>query len=379
MSRLMLPIIAVVLVGLAVGGVGLGIWALVEKEEARPAEKATSAAPEEEPDSSGSRSAPAAAETSPESLIRFGITEPPAKPDGAIRLATYNVANLFDGVDDPSLSGPNEDIDDEKPEAQLAALADTIRRLDADILALQEIESEQVITAFRGEYLADAGYAHLASIDAGDERGIEQAVLSRFPITSVENWPGRELGGVHPEEWGDDENYNAGEPIAFHRSPLRVRVEIPTQTGAGSYELTLYVVHAKSGGPGEYWRQAEASGLVPIVREQLASDPHANIAILGDFNAFLTDGSAQTIVAAGFTDALADVYERGPRFVTHESGRRIDHILVNANLGADLAHATGFVLGTPALPEGMDWREEWCPEGYASDHYPVAVDFRPAE
>ena len=29
------------------------------------------------------------------------------------------------------------------------------------------------------------GYEHIASVDAGDGRGIEQAVLSRFPVSGV--------------------------------------------------------------------------------------------------------------------------------------------------------------------------------------------------
>ncbi len=389
MSRIVLPVIAFVLVALAAAGVVLGLR--VQRGEASlPGDGGSdvSAAPGDgeaaaPAQGEGERSPPGAAPASPRtpaSLVRFGVTEAPAKREGTIRLATYNVENLFDGVDDPALSGRYEDIDDEKPEAELVAVAAAIRALDADVLALQEIESEAVITGFRDTYLSDMGYEHLASIDAGDERGIEQAVLSRFPITKVENWPRRELGGVHPEQWGDDVNYNAGAPIRFHRSPLRVDVEAPgTVTGGEPYGLTLYVVHAKSGGPGEYWRQAEAAALTEIIRAQLAAEPLANIAVIGDFNALLNDRSVQWIVWTGFHDALGASGVPGPAFVTHESGRKIDHILAHQNLLPEIVPGSGFVLGTPALPEGLDWRESWRPEGYASDHYPVAVDIRPLD
>lgn len=374
MSRVVLPVIAVLLVLTAAAGVVVGVRA----REKKPPAAETAAEGVEATVDPGEEATPARAGR--ESLVRFGVAEAPAKREGTIRLATYNVENLFDAIDDPALSGRYEDIDDEKPEAELVALAETIRRLDADILALQEIESEGVLRWFRESFIADLGYEHLASIDAGDERGIEQAVLSRFPITHVENWPRRELGGVHPEQWGDDVNYNAGAPIRFHRSPLRVDIEASgTATGGEPYALTLYVVHAKSGGPGEYWRRAEAAALAEIVGAHMAAEPRANIAIVGDFNAFLSDGSVQTIAGAGFADALGDVFERGPRFVTHESRRRIDYLLVNDALAPELLPGSGFVLGTPALPEGLDWREEWRPDGYASDHYPVAVDIRPSD
>ena len=183
----------------------------------------------------------------------------------------------------------------------------------------------------------------------------------------------------------DSRYWNAGEPITFHRSPLRVDIDIPPQSDADTtldndaYRLTLYVVHAKSGGPGEYWRLSEARGLANQIKLQLAAEPDANIAVLGDFNAFLSDESVQALIESGLTDALAAVADRSPRFVTHESGRRIDHILVNANLHPELVPASPFILGTPSLPEGLDWRQEWRPDGYASDHFPVTVELTPID
>ncbi len=401
-QKAVLALVAVVLVLAAVGGVvgGLALLDAAEEHDApagiaeasaasapgvveRPA-AADPADPADQPESEADAGGNVADEMS---FVRFGITEPPARTPGAIRLATYNVENLFDDQDDPDLSGRYEDIDDTKPEAHLQALADTIRALDADVLALQEIESEAVIRWFRDTYLADLGYEYFASIDAGDERGIEQAVLSRFSIASVTNWPRHPLGGVHPEKWGTRENWNAGEPLTFHRSPMRVVVEIPQDTspggapggGAEPYRLTLYVVHAKSGRPGEYWRLAEARGLVNQIRQQLKDEPDANVVVLGDFNAFLGDESVRTFAAAGFGDAVVPPGQRDPRFTTHESGRRIDHILVNSNLQPELVAGSAFVLGTPSLPEGVSYREAWRPDGYASDHFPVAIEIVPVD
>jgi endonuclease/exonuclease/phosphatase family metal-dependent hydrolase len=374
--KALLLLVAIVLVLTALGGVVAGV--LFKPSSAEPERGARVVDPQ--PGAPAAEPAPAdtdeAAPTEgagldPASLIRHGVAEPPPKAPGTIRLATYNVENLFDDIDDPALSGRYEDIDDTKPEAHVRAVAEAIRRLDADILALQEVESESVVRALRDEHLAGMGYDHLVSIDAGDPRGIEQALLSRFPVSDVENWPRRPLAGMHPEKWGNAENWHAGEPITFHRSPLRVTVEIPGSGGG----LTLYIVHAKSGRPGEYWRIAEAEGLVTLLREA-GGTPGERIAILGDFNAFVRDPSVQVYAGAGFTDGLADVADGSDRFVTHHSGRRIDHILVNAELGGALVPGSGFVLGTPGLPEGFDWRDPWRPDGYASDHYPVAVDVR---
>lgn len=116
-----------------------------------------------------------------DAMRRFGVAQAPETTPGAIRVTTYNIENLFDDVDDPELTGDNDDIDDEKPLAELKAAARAIRLVDADVLCLQEVESLEALLAFRDAHLADMGYDHVVSIDAGTGRGIEQSVLSRFP------------------------------------------------------------------------------------------------------------------------------------------------------------------------------------------------------
>jgi len=306
--------------------------------------------------------------------VRFGAAEPAEKPPGTFRLASYNVENLFDAIDDPALSGRWEDMNSVKPESQLAGVADTIRRLDADVLALQEVESAQVLLWFRDTYLSGAGYEHHASIDAGDERGIEQGVLSRFPIVEATNWAGEVLGGTHPALFGDAENWYAGQTIKFHRSPLRVRVAVPGADGA--WTLTLFVVHHKSGRGGDYWRQAEAERTAELVAAELAADPRAPVAVLGDFNATPDETVDDHYLRAGLEDLFGARIPGDPRFVTHASGRTIDYILGSAGLAWRVAGGSRFILGTPVRAEGEDYRSTPAPEGYASDHFPVVVDVR---
>lgn len=330
---------------------------------------------------------------------RFGLREAKPKAEGAIRLANYNLLNLFDEVDDPAYSGREEDIDDAKPLEEREAAAKAIRAIDADVLAVQEIESRAALEWFVGEHLEGMGYAYVESIDVGDGRGIEQAVLSRFPIVDAQVWPGEALGGIHPDEWGRGENWEAGKPIAFRRSPLRVTVRVPEQgaagegnegAGGGAYELTLFVLHHKSGGPGGYWREKEAARIVQKAGEVVAADPHANVAIVGDFNCQPGEAPFEMYMEAGFVSALIAAAEASggavgkggrndPEWVTHESGRIIDHILVNSNLGAEIVDGSAFVYGTPARPEGSDWRRTPPPPGFASDHYPIVIDLIPKD
>mgnify|MGYP006424904095 CR=1 FL=1 len=308
-----------------------------------------------------------------ESLRRFGIADAPEKPAGTFRLTNYNIENLFDDHDDPSLSGRDEDIDDRKPDHELAAAALAIREIDPDILCLQEVESRQALDWFVERYLGGMGYEHIVSIDAGNSRGIENAVLSRHPIVHHENWPNKPLGGVHPEKYGDKPNWYAGEPIAFRRSPLRVDVEIPGGEGAEPWTLTMFVMHHKSGRYNDYWREAEARGTLKLIEEVQRRHPDRAITVLGDFNAQIGDTSVDLYLQNGFKDLFGDA-EPSDEIVTHESGRRIDMILANEPAYDRIRADEAFVYGTAARPASVDWREMATFKGYASDHYPVTVD-----
>lgn len=303
-------------------------------------------------------------------MRRFGVAEAPPKAPGSFRLCTYNVENLFDGVDDPAYSGDDEDLDDEKPAHELLAVARAIRAVDADVLCVQEIESLEALIAFRDAYLSGMGYDHVASLDAGSSRGIEQAVLSRYPIEHVENWPGKRLGGVHPEKYGSRDNWYAGEPLAFRRSPLRVDVRVPD--GADGELWTLLVVHHKSGRHSGYWREAEARGVLAVTEPVLALADRP-VVVLGDFNAEVDAESVKIYMKNGFRDLLRTRAGGRAAWVTHESGRRIDLVLGNETAFKRVA-SKGFTLGTPARPDGIDWRDLDTFEGYAADHYPTCVD-----
>ena len=318
--------------------------------------------------------------------VRVGDTAAHPRREGAIRLATYNIENLFDDRDDPSLSGKFDDWYDKdkglraKPATQQEAVAASIRKADPDIIGLEEIESYDALIEFREKYLADMGYVYAVSIDVGQERGIQQAVLSRFPIRQATVWPNMPLGGVHPENYGTGKNWYAGEPILYRRSPLYVRIEVPANAAGNAkpYELDLFAIHHKSGRYNDYWRDKEAARLVEMIKDIEKADPTRNIAVMGDFNASPEDKCVQMYIDAGMHHVI-DRTTTDPKTTTHSSGRSIDFILVNQALAKEIVPNSAFVLGTPVLDEDKDWRTTPPPPGYASDHMEVIVDITPVE
>jgi hypothetical protein len=66
-------------------------------------------------------------------------------------------------------------------------LAARIKAIDADVLALQEVESIEALEEFVDEERLDE-YRHLVLVEGNDERLIDVALMSRFPIGAVTSW-----------------------------------------------------------------------------------------------------------------------------------------------------------------------------------------------
>ena len=369
--------------------------------------------------------APSAAPAKPETPVlpwaetrRHGLAEPKARTPGAFRFASYNIENLFDDKDDPKLSGSAEDASMTKPEEDCKNAALAIRLIDADVLCLEEVESLDAVKWFRDKYLSGLGYDFVESLDAGDGRGIEQAVLSRFPLSNASVWPNQTLEGTHPRRRNAEKGAEGGAPIKLHRSPLRVDVTVPAgnvkdAAGKGNekdYHLSLMVLHHKSGRPSGYWREAEAKQFIKWAKEIEAKAPGTNLIICGDFNARAGDASMRMYFDAGYVDSfVAGGVKRSPgpegspagdtgddddapsarggkargpidpTVISHASEQTIDFILMNANAAKELFPSSPFVLGTGARPLGADFRKTPKPAGWASDHYPLVIDLTPID
>ncbi len=311
---------------------------------------------------------------------RFGLTKAMPRIDGTIRIGSYNMLNFFDQVDDPSLQGDYDDFGDNPgptSKERCEELASIIRELDADVLALQEVDSLEALEWFNETYLPEMGYTYAVSEEVGYYRGIEQSVLSRFPISDIQTWTNVDLAKIKRFGGGWSDIPPDTDDITFQRSPLCVTVNTPE-----GYEITIFSIHHKAGR--DSWRrELEALQIVQYIKSMSEDAPERNIAVIGDFNAQPWDRSVRVYLRDGMTDALAhrvqnlEWDDNSPLRKTHTSGRQIDFILLNPSALGELVVDSGFVLGS-SHPE-YDWRNEAIPDGYASDHCALAVDLVPRE
>lgn len=276
---------------------------------------------------------------------------PTSRPAGVVRIGSYNVLNLFDDVDDPYRADEGTPF---KSRREMSRVAEMIRRLDADVLVLVEVENRGILERFNRVYLAGMGYEEVVLVEGNDARGIDCAVLSRLPVGPVTSY--RHVSFPMA----------GGRTVRFRRDLLQARIEPP---GMAAFEV--FAVHLKSkrgeGGGSPPIREAEAAKLRAVSNGLLSADPKARFVICGDFNDTWESPALRTIRGTGdraltcFLEQLPAndrvTYNRNP----HRSA--IDFILCSPGM------ATRYVANSYRVLEDAASRE-------GSDHNPVSADFR---
>lgn len=100
--------------------------------------------------------------------------------------------------------------------------------MNADVLAVQEVEHIEVLRQFNAEHLQNR-YPHVALVEGNDPRMIDVGILSKLPIGTIAS----HQAAVHPE---------TPERRVFGRDLLQVEILRPN----GDKLFTLYNTHLKS-------------------------------------------------------------------------------------------------------------------------------------
>ncbi len=256
-----------------------------------------------------------------------------------VRLVTWNLHDFFDAVDDP--------YDDEVPtsrevDRKTEALAAVIRSLDADLVAVQEVENGPLLQ----DLASRTGHGQVVLQEGNDtQRGIDVGFLSRLPLIGFASHAGDRL----PPTAGVASTYR------YSRDCLEVHVAVPGR-------LVVLVNHLKSqvsgGTVSEARRLAQSRGVRTLV-ESLGQSP---VAVVGDLNADPDSESLAPLLRGPLLDVLAGLPRQ--RRATFEKGAfssSLDYILLNPTL------APRMVPGSARVEDGPSVRA-------ASDHRPVVVD-----
>lgn len=157
------------------------------------------------------------------------------------------------------------------------AIAERLRRLRIDVLAVQEVEDIDTLKQFNREQL-NGMYPHVVLIEGNDPRLIDVGVMSTYPLGAVTSWQ----RAIHP---------SAPDELVFGRDLLEVEVLNPARS---TKLLTLYNTHLKSHfvdfredpvagrAAANERRRRQAETLGRIVKQQ--TRPDSRYVVAGDMN-----------------------------------------------------------------------------------------------
>jgi endonuclease/exonuclease/phosphatase family metal-dependent hydrolase len=209
-----------------------------------------------------------------------------------------------------------------------------IRDMDADILCLVEIENRPALKQFASERLTKTTtfdrYKFFMCIDGNDDRGIDVAIASRFPIRDLRSHV-------------DDED-EAGE--VFSRDCLEVRIEHPTG------DIWMLLNHFKSKGfttqaEGDGKRERQAKRVAKILKKTFDLTKE-RVIVCGDLNDTPTSTPLKPLAAV---KDLTDIFDTAQtpvvdRWTYHfKKNEQIDYLLLSKPLTAALSKVEVFRRG----------------------------------
>lgn len=260
-------------------------------------------------------------------------------PGENFRLASWNVRNFFDEMDDEN---QDDVLTPVRFQDKVESLKRVLEEVDADFVALQEVENMNCLSTLNSAL--DKPYPQLGLIEGNDrQRGIDVAFMSRLPVEEVVSHA-EEVLPSHPDV---SKNYR------FSRDCLEVKLKTEPP-------VTILINHLKSsrgdakGSAAK--RLVQSKGIVAIA-SRIDKPEHRAVFIVGDLNDE-ADGWSLRPLFGQYTDAFRAIPKE--KRITHRYGKggsAIDHILLDRD-------ALGISAGAKI----------WFGRGReTSDHDPVSV------
>ena len=262
------------------------------------------------------------------------------------RLATWNAHNYFDAIDDRYADQVPGAPEVERKTQQLAL---ALRQINADAIALQEVEKRALL-----EQLAQAsGYRYALLVEGNDQvRGIYVALLSRHKPVGFRSHKNDALPYVEGNR----------RDVRFSRDCLEVHLGPPLP-------MVILVNHLKSkvgrGKSSELKRRAQALRLQEVVLELRRSQPSRPVAVVGDMNDDPDSWPLEPLTRPPLVDPFRALPLQQRYTLKHRGkGVALDHILLTPDLAARV------VPGSPKVGRLGLFHD-------CSDHWPLWLDLRP--
>ena len=305
-----------------------------------------------------------------------------------LTVATFNVENLFDLLDDPvkddTGSTPTPEALDTKLAKLTLAIAEKLHT--PDIVVVQEVENTAILQQLADHVNAYAGTSYsVASIETSDARGIEVGFM--WNTARVANLDTYQMTGADVDSAFGPGSASPG------REPLVGVFEFNGE------EITVIGNHFKSKGGddplfGINWppirvtevqRKLQASVVRDFVNDLFAGDPDANVIVTGDLNDFefgepgegedhpisIVEGSDNEVSLHNLINGIKKAQRY--TYIFDGNSQVLDHMLVSSSL---LANSTKVRIMhfNANVPHVVG--EDATTASRSSDHDPILATFK---
>lgn len=232
-----------------------------------------------------------------------------------LTVATYNVCNLFDTINDPGIH--DIILTPEAYRLKTTHLAHVIGELTPDIIALCEVENADVLRDLLAATPLDTMPYRFIHYDSPDSRGIDVALLYRT----------------------DRVTPTASEPIRVRDGyPTRDILRVEFSVTGTNRKLAVYAIHLPSrrGGYGQATRMRE---LIAARLGDMASceEPETGVVLLGDLNDNPTSKLVKRYLK-GLRCLTAAPHRKGTgSYAWRDTWLMYDHIFIGGDLDGDNA------------------------------------------
>ncbi|AFL68841.1 endonuclease/exonuclease/phosphatase family protein [Sulfurospirillum barnesii] len=288
------------------------------------------------------------------------------------KVASYNVENLFDATKNGNeykeyTPNTKHGWNEAMVERKIAHIAQVIGDMNADVIALAEVENKEVLERLN-KALGAKAYPYLFFPKKKERVSIESALLSRFPIVRTESF------------------FMKDQPRGIHRITLNIEHHL----------LDVYINHW----PAHKEKEAERLVYATTLKNVLLKEKGKAFILLGDFNSPYRvqkeDWGLGFATVLGVGDKTAPLYNtwydlpQNERY-SHSYGKQktaLDHIVIAPTLydnkGIEYKpnslkrFEAPYMLDENGNPKrwqiSQKGKGEHLGEGY-SDHFPVTAIF----
>ncbi|QTF94383.1 MAG: ExeM/NucH family extracellular endonuclease [Halomonas sp. BM-2019] len=294
-------------------------------------------------------------------------------PGERLRVATFNVENYFITLGQRGAATTAE------LERQRAKLAAAVAGLEADILALVEVENDPRALADLVEQLSERTGVRYRAVGGDADRGSDAIKLALI---------------YRPDRVAAVSELHADNHPTHHRPPLAAFFR--SLAGGPAFGVVTAHFKSKTGCPSRgdidrgqgCWneRRVEQAQAMTAFLERLAAEGSERLLLIGDLNAYGAEAPIRTLTGAGLVDLLARELppERRYTYVFRGESGYLDHALASPALAAAVAALRPWPINADEPPFlGYDGPESAAPHFRpdpfrSSDHDPVVVDLAPA-